>query len=247
MTTDIKKSNSDFIKKIEDKEMLREALFAMADPAYKEFHAKLIPTVPSNTVIGIRTPQLRKFAVAFGNTPYAIAFVQELPHAYYEENNLHGFLIEKYKDFNRTIDALDSFLPYVDNWATCDLLKPKSFAKNRQSLLPKIRKWIQNDKTYTVRFGINMMMTHFLEEDFRPEYPGEIAAVRSEEYYVNMMIAWYFATALAKQYEAAIPYLETRHMEPWVHNKAIQKAIESRRITPERKEYLRTLKLRIKE
>lgn len=232
------------IKKIENSEMLRETLFSMADPAYKEFHARLIPTVPKDTVIGIRTPLLRKFAISFGASPYAKTFLRELPHTYYEENNLHGFLLERKRDFEETVAALDHFLPHVDNWATCDLIKPRVFKKNHPALLPKFRQWMHDTQTYTIRFGIGMMMTHFLDEDFQPEYLGEIAAIHSQEYYVNMMIAWYFATALAKQYEATLPYLETRHMEPWVHNKTIQKAIESRRITPEQKKYLRTLRLK---
>ncbi len=194
---------------------------------------------------GIRTPELRKYAKTFSKTPEAAEFLKILPHRYYEENNLHGFLIESMRDYGQVIAALDAFLPYVDNWATCDLMRPKVFQKHLPELLEEIRRWMASDRTYTIRFGMEMLMTFYLDEAFRPEYLDWVAEVRSQEYYVNMMIAWYFATALAKQYGAALPYIENHRLEPWTHNKAIQKAIESYRITEEQKMYLRTLKVKI--
>lgn len=223
--------------------MVQARLFELQDLKYRDFNSKLIPTVDPETVIGVRTPELRKFAKAFSKTPEASEFLQILPHKHYEENNLHGFLIENMKDYDQAIAALDAFLPYVDNWATCDLMRPKAFKKHLPELREQIKVWIASDHTYTVRFGIEMLMSFFLDEPFQPEYLDWVAGVRSEEYYVNMMIAWYFATALAKQYDAALPYIQQRRLEPWPHNKAIQKAIESYRITDEQKAYLRSLKI----
>ena len=219
-------------------------LFAMQDLPYRDFQCKLMPTVAAETVIGVRTPELRKFARAFAKTPEAANFLAILPHQYYEENNLHGFLIESMKDFDRAIAALDAFLPYVDNWATCDLMRPKVFRKHLPELLGPIRRWLASGETYTVRFGMEMLMAFYLDEAFRPDYLDWVASVESGEYYVNMMAAWYFATALAKQYDAALPYIQERRLAPWPHNKAIQKAIESYRITDDRKAYLRTLKIK---
>lgn len=221
-------------------------LFELQDLKYRDFNSKLIPTVDRSTVIGVRTPELRKFAKAFAKTPEAAEFLQILPHKYYEENNLHGFLIENMKDYDQAIAALDAFLPYVDNWATCDLMRPKVFKKHMPELREQIKIWIASDHTYTVRFGIEMLMSFYLDEPFQPEYLEWVAGVKSEEYYVNMMIAWYFATALAKQYDATLPYIQQCRMEPWTHNKAIQKAIESYRITDEQKAYLRSLKVKLK-
>lgn len=222
-------------------------LFRRQDLNYRDFQCKLMPTVDPRTVIGVRTPELRKFAKAFARTPEAAEFLQILPHKYYEENNLHGFLIEAIKDYDQAVAALDAFLPYVDNWATCDLMRPKVFSKHLTELREQVRTWMASDQTYTVRFGIEMLMTFFLDEQFQPEYLEWVAGVRSGEYYVNMMVAWYFATALAKQYDAALPYLTERRLEPWTHNKAIQKAIESYRIADEKKAYLRSLKLNSKK
>lgn len=222
---------------------IQEQLFAMCDPQYQAFQCKLIPTIPPETVIGIRTPALRKFARTFSKTPEASEFLRSLPHRYYEENNLHGFLIEAMKDYGQTIAALECFLPYVDNWATCDLMRPKVFEKHLPELLEQIKHWMASDKTYTIRFAIKMLMTFYLDEAFQPEYPTMVAGLRSQEYYVNMMIAWYFATALSKQYMSVLPYIENRRLEPWTHNKAIQKAIESYRITDAQKNYLRSLKI----
>jgi len=222
---------------------IRQGLFALKDEKYKEFQKKLIPTVDENTVIGVRTPVLRKYAKDVSGTPGAIIFMQTLPHEYYEENNLHGMLIETMKDYDECIAYLDEFLPYVDNWATCDLISPRVFKKHKDELLVKIKEWMASDRVYTIRFGMEMLMTHFLDEDFKPEYLGMAADVHSEEYYVNMMIAWFFATALAKQYEASLPYIENHCMDRWTHNKTIQKAIESYRITDEQKRYLKSLKI----
>lgn len=219
-------------------------LFSMQDKEYKAFHAKLIPNIKEENIIGVRTPQLRKYAKEFAKTDKAEIFLNCLPHKYYEENNLHGFLLEQIKDFERCIDEVEKFLPHIDNWATCDSMAPKVFKKNLPALFQKIEIWIESDETYTVRFAIGMLMRYFLDEEFRMIYPQMVAKVKSDEYYINMMIAWYFATALAKQYDRVLPFIENRELEVWTHNKAIQKAIESRRITPEQKEYLRQQKIK---
>lgn len=223
-------------------EYIQKELFALQDKEYHDFHCRLIPTVNPDLVIGVRTPALRKFAKEVAKMPEAEEFLQKLPHTYYEENNLHGFLLEPIKDYEKCVNAVDVFLPYVDNWATCDMMTPKAFKKHPEELLVQIRRWLSAEDTYTVRFAIRMLMNFYLDEQFTPEYPRMVADVESEEYYINMMIAWYFATALAKQYDAVIPYLEKRQLPLWIHNKTIQKAIESYRITNEQKTYLRTLK-----
>ena len=223
---------------------IRERLFEMQDEGYRAFHSRLIPTVDPALVIGVRTPALRKYAKELAKTPDAQEFLKCLPHRYYEENNLHGFLIEQLRDYDQTIAALAVFLPFVDNWATCDLMRPRTFQKHLPELISQIPVWMSSGQTYTVRFGIEMLMTFYLDAAFRPEYLDWVAELRSDEYYVNMMIAWYFATALAKQYNAALPILEEGRLAPWTHHKAIQKAIESDRIKPEQKEYLRRLKRR---
>lgn len=221
---------------------LQARLFALRDPEYKAFQCKLMPTVDPAAVMGIRTPALRQFARAFAKEGRAEVFLSQLPHTYYEENNLHGMLISQMRDYDPTVKALEAFLPYVDNWATCDLISPKSFQKHPAPLLPQIRRWMASTHCYTVRFGIGMLLKFYLDEEFQPEQLAWVAAVSSGEYYVNMMIAWYFATALAKQYDAALPYIQEGKLDPWVHNKAIQKAIESYRVTDEQKDYLRTHK-----
>ena len=221
-----------------------EKLFSMQDLKYKKFHSKLMPTVESDLVIGVRTPELRKFAKEFSKTEMSEEFLQNLPHKYYEENNLHAFMISSMKDFDKTVEKLNDFLPYVDNWATCDMMRPVVFKKHRTELLSEIEKWLKSDKPYTVRFAIEMLMVHFLEEDFDVSYPHKVADIRSDEYYVRMMVAWYFATALAFQYEKILPFIENKTLDPWTHNKAIQKAIESYRITNEQKDYLKTLKMK---
>lgn len=223
---------------------IQEKLFELQDVKYKEFHSGLIPTIDSETIIGVRTPQIRKLARELSKSPEAEAFLKQLPHKYYEENNLHGALIAQMKDYNRVIHELERFLPYIDNWATCDLISPKVFKKHLPQLIEQIKIWMDSDRIYTVRFGIGMLMGFYLDDAFKPEYPELVAAVISEEYYVNMMIAWYFATALAKQYTAVVPYLEQNRLEKWTHNKTIQKAIESYRITEEQKAYLRGLKIK---
>ena len=222
---------------------LQKILFSMKDEKYKDFQSKLMPTVPKEKIIGIRTPILRKFAKDFSKTPEAKIFLGNLPHEFYEENNLHAFLLEYITDFEECANAVTKFLPFVDNWATCDSLSPKIFCKNKEKLLVYIEKWLSTGDTYSVRFGIKMLMEHFLGEDFSLEYPKRVAKIESEEYYIRMMQAWYFATALAKQYESVLPFIEIRKLEKWTHNKAIQKATESYRITEKQKEYLKTLKI----
>ena len=222
---------------------IQQRLFALQDAGYRDFHAALMPTVDKALVIGVRMPALRALAKELKGTELAADFMAALPHKYYEENNLHAALIGHIRDFDACMAAVERFLPYVDNWATCDMMNPRALAKDKAALLERIRLWLQSGHTYTVRFGMEMLMNHFLEEDFREEYPALVASVRSEEYYVRMMQAWYFATALAKQYEAAVTYLEQRRLGAWVHNKTIQKARESFRVSDEQKEYLKSLKV----
>nr|WP_288974999.1 DNA alkylation repair protein [uncultured Shuttleworthia sp.] len=223
---------------------IQDELFRLQDEKYRDFQAKLMPTVEADTVIGVRTPELRKYAKQLVKREDISDFLIDLPHQYFDESQLHAFIISEMKDYDRCMEEVNHFLPYVDNWATCDQMSPKVFKKYRKELLNYIRVWIQSDKTYTVRFAIGMLMEHFLEEDFNAEYPEMVAAVRSDEYYVNMMTAWYFATALAKQYEAVVPYIEKQRLDTWTHNKTIQKSIESYRITPEQKEYLKSLRVK---
>jgi len=224
------------------RERIERELFAMQDDAYRDFHSRLMPTIGKEKVIGVRVPQLRKFAKSIVGTETAEMFLRDLPHEYYEENNLHAFLLDDIKDYDAAVAAVDVFLPHVDNWATCDGLNPKIFGKHRDRLIGKIDEWIKSDHAYTVRFGIGMLMRYYLDDDFRTEYSDRVVEVTGEDYYIRMMAAWYFATALAKQYEAVLPYLEQRRLEKWTHNKTIQKAIESYRITSEQKAYLKTLR-----
>lgn len=223
---------------------IRETLFSLREEKFAAFQARLIPNVAPERIIGVRTPALRKLAKTLRGSGQGEEFLKALPHEFFEENNLHAFLLCEMKDFEACVQAVEDFLPYVDNWATCDQMSPGVFRKNKQALLPHIRRWIASEQCYTRRFGIGMLMSHFLDEDFREEYLSLVSDIRSEEYYVNMMIAWYFATALAKQYEAALLYLENRRLAPWVHNKAIQKALESFRVSDGHKTYLKTLKIR---
>ena len=222
---------------------LQERLFAMQDRQYAAFQAKLTPGVTLESFIGVRVPVLRKFAKEFAKEVEVNDFVHQLPHKYYDENMLHSLLISHVKDYEECISLTDSFLPYVDNWAVCDILSPKVFAKHKEALTERINTWINSRHTFTCRFGIETLMTHYLDKDFKADYLEIPADVRSGEYYVKMMVAWFFATALAKQWDAAIPFIEQKRLAPWTHNKTIQKAIESYRITPEQKEYLRTLKI----
>ena len=221
---------------------IRVELFKMQDMDYRDFNSKLIPTVDKESMIGIRTPDLRKYAKQLGKSSDAIEFLQTLPHKYFDENQLHAFIVSEIKDFNSCVDKVNEFLPYIDNWATCDQLSPKVFKKHHKELINYIEIWLKSDKVYTVRFGIGMLMEHFLDEDFDISYLETVSNIRSDEYYVNMMIAWYFATALAKRYENIIPFIENRRLDIWTHNKAIQKAVESLRISDEKKEYLKSLK-----
>lgn len=223
---------------------LQKKLFEMQDLEYREFHSKLMPTVDKEKIIGIRTPILRKFAKEYAKTEESKEFLNELPHKYYEEDNLHGFLLEGIKDYDEAVQKVETFLSYVDNWATCDMMSPKIFKKNTDKLRLKINQWIKSEDTYTVRFGIDMMMKYYLDEEFMPEYLQMIADIKSDEYYINMAIAWYFATALAKQYDATLPYIEKNKLDKWIHNKTIQKAVESYRLSTEQKAYLKTFKLK---
>lgn len=219
-----------------------ESLLALCDEDYKKFHEKLIPNVEPCRIIGIRTPTLRKFAKEFLGTPEAAGFIKELPHFYYEENNLHGMLISLMKDPDECIAALDRFLPYVDNWATCDLISPRILERTPEKLLSAIKRWISSPDTYAVRFAVGRLMAGFLDERFSDEYPEMVASISSDEYYINMMRAWYFATALAKRYDEVLPYFKRSRLDIFTHNKAIQKAIESFRVTDTHKDELRRLK-----
>lgn len=221
---------------------LQKQLFSLADGDYKNFHAKLIPSVTPDTIIGIRTPVLRKFANEFYKTGEWESFLNTLPHKYYEENNLHAFLLEKITDYDELIKRTFEFLPYIDNWATCDMMKPKIFKKHTAELLGDIDKMLASDSVYAVRYGINCLMTYYLDNEFKAEYFDKVINTKSDEYYINMMRAWYFATALAKQYDSAVKVIENRLLDEWTHNKTIQKSIESYRVSAEHKAYLKTLK-----
>lgn len=219
---------------------LQRALFELQDVEYKKFHQKLMPTVNEESVIGVRTPVLRKFAKEFSKRENADEFLKNLPHKYYEENNLHGFLLEQIKDYDVLIKELNRFLPFVDNWATCDMMKPKILKNHRDELIKDIDLWLNSEDVYAVRFGVNCLMNYYLDDDFKPEYLQKVADIKSDEYYINTGRAWYFATALAKQYDEAVKIVEGRVLDKWTHNKTIQKALESYRITKEQKEYLKT-------
>ena len=225
-------------------EEIREALYGHQDLKYRDFQVKLIPGMEPEKMIGVRTPDLRKIAKQMAKREDIGEFLENLPHEFFDENQVHAFVISELKDYGRCVQGVERFLPFVDNWATCDQMSPKVFKKHRPELLDSIKEWIRSEHTYTVRFAVGMLMQHYLDEDFDPAYPEMVAAVQSEEYYIRMMVAWYFATALAKQYESVLPYIEERRLEPWTHNKTIQKAVESYRITPEQKEYLKSLKVR---
>ena len=226
-------------------EGIREKLFELQDTKYRDFQQGLIPSVQQKEFIGIRTPALRKLAKELYKAGELEEFFSDLPHRYFDENQLHAFAISEIKDFDVCMKALEDFLPFVDNWATCDQMSPKVFKKNKKELFLHIKKWLGSDHTYTVRFAIGMLMQHFLDEDFDLSYPEMVAKIRSDEYYINMMIAWYFATALAKQYDSILPFIEEKRLSVWTHNKAIQKSVESYRITDEQKTYLRRLKIKI--
>ena len=225
-------------------EEIRSRFKEQQDIGYRELQIRTTPSVEASRIVGVRTPALRSLAKELGKREDVDEFLKILPHELFEEDQLHAFIISGYKDYGRAIDELERFLPYVDNWATCDQMSPKVFKKHRPELMEHIKKWIKSDKTYTVRFGVGMLMEHFLDEDFDVRYAEMVAELRSDEYYVNMMIAWYFATALAKQYDEILPFIREERLAVWTHNKTIQKAIESYRITPEQKEYLKTLKIK---
>ena len=224
-------------------EEIRERLFALQDVSYRDFQKGLIPGLSEDAMIGVRTPDLKKLAKEYGRKEETGEFLRDTPHRYFDENQLHAFIISGEKDFETCIRRVEEFLPLVDNWATCDQLSPGVFKKHRKELLPYALSWTESPHTYTVRFGIGMLMQHFLEEDFDPALAGKVADLRSEEYYINMMRAWYFATALVKQYRAVLPFLEKRQLDPWTHNRSIQKACESFRVSEDHKTYLRSLKI----
>lgn len=221
-----------------------DTLFSMQDETYKDFQAKLTPELPAERFIGVRTPQLRGLAKELVKSGEYEVFIRQFPHSYFDENQLHAFIISELKDYEKAIAETERFLPFVDNWATCDQLRPKSFAKNKDKLILRVREWLKSDRTYTVRFAVGMLMCHWLDDDFDPEYPDLAANIESGEYYINVMRAWYFATALAKQYDSAVKYLEECRLDPWTHNKTIQKARESLRVSDERKAYLNTLRIK---
>lgn len=221
---------------------VQSRLFELQDLEYKAFHSRLMPTVNPDKIIGVRVPELRKLAKELYKNGAGEEFIKNLPHAFYEEDNIHAFIIEQIKDFEICLSETEKFLPFIDNWATCDMFSPKVFAKNTDTIYEKSFEWIKSDKTYTVRYGIGMHMRYFIDERFTDEVLNIVADVKSDEYYVNMMIAWFFATALAKQYDSTIKYIESEKLDTWVHNKTIQKAVESNRIDSATKQYLRTLK-----
>ena len=221
---------------------IKDRLMKVKDDKYKEFLAKLVPNIPSNNIIGIRTPEMRKIAKEVFNSKDRDLFLNDLPHKYYEENLIHFFVISMIKDFDETIKRVEEFLPYVDCWPVSDQATPKTFKKNHDKLLPYIKKWIKSKHIYTARFGIRMLMNEYLDDDFKKEYLELVASVKGDDYYLKMMVAWYFATALAKRYDETIPFFEKHVLSEWTHKKAIQKAVESYRVTDEHKKYLVSLK-----
>ncbi|MBQ9945735.1 MAG: DNA alkylation repair protein [Clostridia bacterium] len=218
-----------------------EELFSLQDIKYRDFHSALMPTVPKEKIIGVRIPLVRRLARSLMKDERARDFTRELPHIYYEENNLHAFIICEERDVKRLFDELDRFLPFVDNWATCDSLRPKILSSYKKELIEKIDEWLKSSHEYTVRFAIEMLMVHFLDDDFDISLAERVAKTESDGYYINMMCAWYFATALAKQWDSIFPFIKENRLPLWVHNKAIRKAIESYRITKDQKEILRGL------
>ena len=225
---------------------IQQQLFELQDLKYRDFHAKLVPGMNVNDIIGVRTPELRKFAKQLAKDERVGDFLAVLPHRYLDEMNLHGFIISELKDYDECLEEIERFLPYVNNWATCDLLSPKAFKqkKNRVRLIEDIKRWMASDEPFIIRFGIEMLMSFYLDEDFKPEYLKWVSDIRHEHYYVKMMVAWYFATALAKQWESTLPYIVESTLEKWTHNKAIQKAVDSYRITPEQKELLKSYRVK---
>ena len=223
--------------------IIKEELLKLQDNEYRKLQISTIPNVDPESIIGVRTPELRKFAKELFKSSNYEDFINDLPHKYFDENQLHAFIISEIKDYDKCLYEFNKFLPYIDNWATCDQSTPKAFSKNKDKLINEIKKWIKSKETYTIRFGVSMLMRNFLDDDFKEEYLEMVSKIRSNEYYVNMMIAWFFATALAKKYDSTIKYIENKKLDTWVHNKTIQKAIESYRVTEEHKKYLRELKI----
>ena len=223
---------------------IRTVLFSSQDLDYRKLQKKTIPNLDIEAIIGVRTPILRNLAKQFAKADDIDKFLNDVPHRFFDEDQLHAFIISGMKDYDKCVCELNKFLPYVNNWATCDQMSPKIFGKHHKELTGEIKKWLKSDKTYTIRFGIGMLMEHFLKEDFNIKYAETVAKIRSDEYYINMMIAWYFATALAFQYDSILPFIENNKLDKWTHNKTIQKAIESYRITDDQKTYLRSLKIK---
>jgi len=223
---------------------LHKNLKKLQDLKYRDMQVKIIPNLEPSSIIGVRTPELKAMAKEILKSGDYEDFLNDLPHKYFEENQLHAFILSGMKDADECFEELEKFLPYVDNWATCDQMSPKIFKKHKDELLKRVKVWIASGEPYTIRFGVGMLMEHFLDDDYDVKYPAMVAKLRSDEYYVNMMIAWYFATALAKQYDTIIPYIEKKKLDKWTHNKAIQKSVESYRITDEQKAYLKTLKIK---
>ena len=223
---------------------IEKDLFKLQDKKYRELQSKILPNLDSNTIIGVRTPDLKKYAKKLFKENNYESFINDLPHKYYEENQLHAFIISDIKDYDECLSCFKKFLPFIDNWSTCDQSTPKAFSKNLDSLLKEIKGWIKSKETYTIRFGVSMLMRNYLDDNFKVDYLELVSKIKSDEYYVNMMRAWYFATALAKQYDKTILYIENNKLDTWTHNKAIQKAIESYRVTDEHKDYLRSLRIK---
>ncbi len=221
---------------------ITEDLFKLQDLIYRDFYSKLVPNLDNEFIIGVRTPDLKRLAKEIFKSGDYYSFIQSLPHKYYDEYQLHSFIISQITDYETVLFEVNKLLPYIDNWATCDQLNPTIFKKNRNILIYEVLNWLKSTNTYTVRFGIVMMMRYYLDNDFKAEYLQIISDIKSDEYYINMAIAWYFATALSKQYETTLPYLTENKLDVWVHNKTIQKARESFKISAEQKEYLKSLK-----
>ena len=238
----LEKNSSIFYNKNVNMNKIQKMLFEHRNEKYASFQSKLTPGVDRSLFIGVKVPEVRKIAKELMKENNYVSFLNELPHKYYDENMLHGAIIANIKDYDECINYLNSFLPYIDNWAVCDTISPACFKKNKDKLIKQIYKWLKSSETYTIRIAIEMLMSHYLDDDYSIDYLEIVSRIRSKEYYVNMMIAWYFATALAKQYDDAIKYIENNKLDTWTHNKTIQKAIESYRISDEQKQYLRTLK-----
>lgn len=227
-----------------NKEVLLKKLVDLQDLKYKSFQEKLIPTIDPNTIIGVRTPELKKIAKEVYLSDYKDSFLGCLPHQYFEENQIHSFIIALEKDYDKCIKLINDFLPYIDNWATCDQATPAALKKRPDDTLKEIKKWFKEDKTYYYRYGIEQLMSFYLNDRFKKEYLEMVAGINSEEYYVKMMQGWFFATALAKQYDDTILYIEKGLLEKDVNNITIKKAIESYRINDSKKEYLRKFRIR---